>query len=415
MSINNKYVPEIRFKVFEENWKPKKIGNKDVASFYSGGTPASSIKEFYDGEIPFIRSAEIHKSKTELYITTSGLENSSAKLVEKGCVLYALYGATSGEVDLCQIEGGAINQAILAIIPKTNYDANFLVQLLTREKSKILGKYLQGGQGNLSAEILKNIDFYFPKKDEQFHISSFFSELNIFISSTQQKLDKLRNIKKSSLNKMFPKNGAKIPEIRFEGFEGEWKEERLGSIGHIFTGLSGKTKEDFGHGDAEFITYMNIFSNPVANRRGTENVEIDKTQTCVQYGDIFFTTSSETPNEVGMSSVWLFDEKNIYLNSFCFGYRLFKNIDPYYIAYFLRSYSFRKNMIVLAQGISRYNITPKKVMDLFLLFPIEQEQKKIGEYFKHLDDLIMLTEQKLKKLKNIKSACLDKMFVKMED
>ena len=95
-------------------------------------------------------------------------------------------------------------------------------------------------------------------------------------------------------------------------------------MGSTFTGLSGKTKEDFGHGDAKFITYMNVFSNPIADLQMTETVEIDSKQNCVKAGDVFFTTSSETPEEVGMSCVMPENADNTYLNSFCFGYETVK-------------------------------------------------------------------------------------------
>ena len=104
---------------------------------------------------------------------------------------------------------------------------------------------------------------------------------------------------------MFPQNGKKIPEIRCAGFTDDWEQRKLGEAGQTYTGLSGKTKEDFGHGQARFVTYMNVFSNPVSAPEMTEPIEIDPRQNEVQVGDVFFTTSSETPEEVGMSSVLL--------------------------------------------------------------------------------------------------------------
>ena len=112
--------PKIRFKGYTEVWEQRKLG--EVSSSYSGGTPTVGVKDYYGGTIPFIRSAEINSGKTELLITESGLENSSARLVEVGDILYALYGATSGEVGRARLKG-AINQAILAIRPNNNYDS----------------------------------------------------------------------------------------------------------------------------------------------------------------------------------------------------------------------------------------------------------------------------------------------------
>ncbi len=165
-------------------------------------------------------------------------------------------------------------------------------------------------------------------------------------------------------------------------------------MGTTYTGLSGKTKEDFGHGTARFVTYMNVFLNPVADKTRTEAVEIDDKQNQVQRGDVFFTTSSETPDEVGMSCIWLENSENTYLNSFCFGYRPTETIDPYYMAYMLRSDEVRKKIILLAQGISRYNISKNGMMQISVPMPNMDEQRKIGQYFKQLDTLITLHQRK---------------------
>jgi type I restriction enzyme S subunit len=185
----------------------------------------------------------------------------------------------------------------------------------------------------------------------------------------------------------------RAPKLRFRGFTDDWEQRKLGEMGNTYSGLSGKSKEDFGHGAAQFVTYMNVFSNPVANTLITENVEIDNRQSKVEYGDAFFTTSSETPDEVGMSSVWLGNADNTYLNSFCFGYRPVISINPYYLAYMLRSDAVRKDIVFLAQGISRYNISKNRVMDIDVHVPSLSEQEKIGNYFKHLDHLITLHQR----------------------
>ena len=204
-----------------------------------------------------------------------------------------------------------------------------------------------------------------------------------------------------------------IPEIRFKGFEEVWENKALGDIGNTYTGLSGKTKEDFGHGHGRFVTYMNVFSNSISKQNMTEPIEIDKNQNEVQFGDVFFTTSSETPEEVGMSSVWLGNNSNVYLNSFCFGYRLKEKIDSYFLAYLLRSSSIRKRITFLAQGISRYNISKTKVMEIAIPLPDMKEQIQIGNYLKNLDKLVTLHVKEYEKLVIIKKAMLEKMFQKM--
>ena len=184
----------------------------------------------------------------------------------------------------------------------------------------------------------------------------------------------------------------------------------MGDMGSTFTGLSGKNKEDFGHGNAQFITYMNVFSNPVANLEMTEAVEIDTKQNSVKKGDVFFTTSSETPEEVGMSCVMPENKENIYLNSFCFGYRPTEKFDLNYLAYVLRADSFRKEMIFLAQGISRYNISKNKVMEIAIPVPNIEEQAMVGKYFTNLDHLITLHQRECEQAKKYKKYMLQKMF-----
>ena len=183
------------------------------------------------------------------------------------------------------------------------------------------------------------------------------------------------------------------PAIRFKGFSDAWEQRKLGEMGQTYTGLSGKTKDDFGHGQARFVTYMNVFSNPISNPEMTEPIEIDPKQNEVEVGDVFFTTSSETPEEVGMSSILLEKRGKTYLNSFCFGFRPSEKIDSYYLAYMLRSESTRAKIILLAQGISRYNISKNKVMEIAVSLPSLDEQKMIGQYFSQLDNLITLHQR----------------------
>lgn len=160
---------EVRFKADDgsdfPDWEEKRLG--DICKTFSGGTPKSGEVRYYEnGTISFIRSGEIHDEKTELFITEEGLNESSARMVYIGDILYALYGATSGEVDISKING-AINQAILCIRPVNNYEKKFLVEILRYKKEYILRTYLQGGQGNLSAKIIQNLHFDFPCADEQ--------------------------------------------------------------------------------------------------------------------------------------------------------------------------------------------------------------------------------------------------------
>ena len=193
-------VPKIRFKGFKGEWNISRLG--DFSTSFSGGTPTAGVAEFYGGEIPFIRSGEIHENRTELFLTEAGINNSSAKVVEKGTLLYALYGATSGEVGISKIKG-AINQAILAIYPNKSVNKIFLSNYLQLKKQRIVGEFLQGGQGNLSGALVKSILVTYPSLEEQQAIASYFTSLDRQISLQSQRLEKLKQIKSACLDKMF--------------------------------------------------------------------------------------------------------------------------------------------------------------------------------------------------------------------
>lgn len=202
------------------------------------------------------------------------------------------------------------------------------------------------------------------------------------------------------------------PTLRFDGFDDVWEQRKLGEMGTSYGGLTGKSKEDFGHGDAKFVPYTNVFDNPIADPSRLGDVEVDSSQNRVQCGDALFTVSSETPEEVGMSSVWLADLDNLYLNSFCFGYRQDGSFDPYYLAFMLRSNSVREGIELLAQGISRFNISKNKVMEVEVPVPAMSEQRQIGAFFYQLDNLITLHQREYDKLLTTKQSLLQKMFPK---
>ena len=187
--------------LFSETTKWKSVRLGDECTFFSGGTPRSTDSSFYGGEIPFIRSGEIHGAKTELFLTDDGLKYSSAKLVSKGDLIVALYGATSGEVDISQIDG-AINQAILCIRPKL-VNRTFLKYILEDSKDDILNTYLQGGQGNLSAEIIKNLVFDIPDDRSQSAVVDFLDMIDQRISKSLMKLESIATLRSALMQQLF--------------------------------------------------------------------------------------------------------------------------------------------------------------------------------------------------------------------
>jgi type I restriction enzyme S subunit len=251
------------------------------------------------------------------------------------------------------------------------------------EPQKELAKKAQGKSVvHIHNTDIQEVTIVYPSRTEQDRIVSVFRQLDHLITLHQRQ---------PFLHS--PPDISLIVQLTPPFYTFSWEQRKLGEMGQTYTGLSGKTKDDFGHGQARFVTYMNVFSNPISNPEMTEPIEIDPKQNEVEVGDVFFTTSSETPEEVGMSSILLEKRGKTYLNSFCFGFRPSEKIDSYYLAYMLRSESTRAKIILLAQGISRYNISKNKVMEIAVSLPSLDEQKMIGQYFSQLDNLITLHQR----------------------
>ena len=195
----------MRFPEFTGEWEKCKLSK--VCSFFSGGTPPSSNKEYYNGNIPFIRSGELHNDETELFITKEGLDNSAAKMVEVGDLLLALYGATSGDIAISKIKG-AINQAILCI--RTKQNKKFVESVWNKHVARLLQTYLQGGQGNLSADIVKNIPFYFTNIEEQNKLARFISLLDQRIAAQNKIIEKLQSLIKGIAQNIVLRNKPNV-------------------------------------------------------------------------------------------------------------------------------------------------------------------------------------------------------------
>ena len=394
-------------------WEQRKLG--EIATIVGGGTPSTKNSEYWDGDINWYSPAEIgnqiYTVKSERQITELGLKKSSAKLLPVGTVLFTSR-AGIGKTAILNKEA-CTNQGFQSIIPRPQILNSYF--LFSRTNSlKQYGETMGSGSTfvEVSGKQMSKMPLFIPDINEQTRIAKLFQSLDKTITLHEEKQRQLEQLKKALLQKMFADETG-YPVLRFKGFTEKWEQRKLGEIGETFSGLSGKNKNDFGHGDANFITYMNVFSNSIADLRGTEHVEIDSKQNQVIYGDILFTTSSETPEEVGMSSIWLGHTKNTYLNSFCFGYRILEkqNFDSYYMAYLLRTENFRRRMTVLAQGISRYNISKKQVMNTFVNFPTMEEQRRIGKTLFLIDKTITLHDKKIQYLKQLKRGLLQKMFV----
>lgn len=392
-------VPKIRFKGFTDDWEQRKLG--EVLKYEQ---PSLYIVDNTDYDDSFSTPVLTAGQSFILGYTneTEGIKYASK---ENPVIIFDDFTTSSHLVDFpFKVKSSAMK---LLSLRKNEDNIYFMVNTLKNIK------YIPASHERHWISIFSEFNIPIPCNNvEQQKIGEYFSKLDNLITLHQRKCDQTKELKKFMLQKMFPKKGEKNPEIRFPGFTDDWEQRKLGEMGSTYTGLSGKTKEDFGHGDAKFITYMNVFSNPIANLEMTDLIEVDQKQNKVKKGDVFFTTSSETPEEVGMSCVMPVNADNIYLNSFCFGYRPEVEFDSNYLAYVLRADSFRKEMRILAQGISRYNISKAKVMEVEISVPSLKEQKLVGSYFSTLDNLITLHQRKCEQLKELKKFMLQNMFPK---
>lgn len=399
MAKNNK-MPAIRFSGYTDVWEQRKF--KDIA-FKRG--------KISEANLPYVEFEDINSGIGTLNKNISQkIGHKKGILFETGDVLFGKLRPYLQNWLLCQFTGIAVGD--FWVLHPQNVSPAFLYYLIQSEAYQSVANISSGTKMPRSSwSLVSETQFSIPKYNEANMIGEFFSSIDKNITLHQRKLEKLKLTKKALLQKLFPQNGSNIPELRFKGFTDVWEQRKLGSIGSTYTGLSGKTKEDFGHGEAQYITYLNVFQNTVSDITMTDKVEIDITQNEVKYGDVLFTTSSETPEEVGMSSVWLGHMPNIYLNSFCFGFRPNQKIDPYFLGYSLRAPYMRDKIKILAQGISRYNISKNKVMELEISLPNNEEQRLLGNFLRNIDLSITLHQRKLEMLKNVKKGLLQKMFV----
>lgn len=374
----------------------------------------------FDGINQYLRITDIDDQtrkyqKTDLVSPDTNLDIADDYKLFEGDILFARTGASVGKSFIYNENDGLTYFAGYLIRAKIIDDfvpEFFFEQTLSDRYKKFVSTTSQrSGQPGINAKEYGSFPVWITSVEEQKVISTFFEKIDSLITLHQRKLNLLRHQKKGLLQKLFPQAGENEPELRFAGFTEPWEQRKLGDIGSTYSGLSGKTAKDFGHGNTNFFTYLNVFKNPIADLEGTENIEIDNKQTQVLKGDVFFTTSSETPEEVGMSSIWMGNQPNTYLNSFCFGYRPTVDIDRNFLAYVLRSPAVRSKIIVLAQGISRYNISKKKMMEIKIPVPSIPEQKAVGNFFIKLDEMITLHQLKVESLSHLKKSLLDRMIV----
>ena len=318
-----------------------------------------------------------------------------------GDILYALYGATSGEVGRAKLNG-AINQAILAIKPIENYDAEFITQWLRKNKQSIVETYLQGGQGNLSGEIVKGLIVNLPSYGEQQVIGKYFRCLDRLITLYQRKCNKLMEVKKSMLEKMFPKDGANVPEVRFKGFTEAWNKRKFGEIYDVNNELN-----DDAYPVEKTISIATMTFNEQGNGAAASSLAKYKV---LRIGDIAF--EGHTNKEFRYGRFVLNNLGNGIMSPRFTTLRPIVEQDYNFLEYYVHQEKVMKGILVNATkaGTMMNELVPADLFRQYILVPSTKEQMKIGHYFKRLDRLITSNQRKQEKLKNIKNACLEKMF-----
>ncbi|EMH0522746.1 restriction endonuclease subunit S [Listeria monocytogenes] len=388
-------------------WEQRKLG--DITESFSGGTPQAGNSDYYDGEIPFIRSGEINDEQTELFITDEGLNNSSAKIVEKGDILYALYGATSGEVGISQING-AINQAILAIRPTKDDNSYLIVQWLLKQKEAIIRTYLQGGQGNLSSSIVKELTLMLPKdKTEQAKIGVFFKQLDDTIALYQRKLNALNLMKKGFLQQMFPKSEEDVPKIRFTDFNGNWRQCKLEEVADRVRG-NDKRMELPTLTISASKGWLNQHERFFGNIAGKEQ----KNYTLLKKGQLSYNHGNSKSAKYGAVFVLrTYDEALVPRIYHSFKTNVLANSDfiEYLFATKIPDRELGKIVSSGARMDGLLNINFNDFMSILIMLPFVEEQIKISNFLIRLDKIISLYQNKLDQLIKLKKAYLQYLFI----
>lgn len=260
---------------------------------------------------------------------------------------------------------------------------------------------------SLSRSALADTVINYPSYAEQERIADALSSIDALIAGLDEAIEKKRQIKEGMMQNLL------TGSIRLRGFSGEWQNKTVGEIGFTYSGLTGKGKKDFGHGEALYITFLNVLNNPILKTDNFEKVDVKdgERQNKALKGDLFFNTSSETPEEVGICAMLNEGIENLYLNSFCFGFRLTDpEVDGLYLSYFWRSKLGREIMTTLAQGATRYNLSKEYFNKTKILLPPLNLQRHIANTLMIAEREIALLETKREKYNLIKQGMMQELL-----
>lgn len=399
--------------VIPEDWSISPLGDLVLDTEYG-----SSAKSKPSGKTPVLRMGNLQDGAIDwsnLVFTDDEHEINKYNL-EYGDILFNRTN-TIDLVGKTSIYKGEVPAIFAGYLIRVKSDARkinsfYLNRALNAEFSK---KYslkvlsIAVGQANINAEKLKTYPIPLPPTlAEQDSIAEALSDADALIESLEQLIAKKRQIKQGAMQELL------TGQRRLPGFSGEWELKKLKDFGSTYGGLTGKTKSDFGEGSSHYITFMNVMSNIVIDDEIFElvNVSENESQNNVMMGDLLFNGSSETPEELGFCSVVNKQVKNVYLNSFCFGFR-FKEVNKscgLYFAYFFRSKEGRELLKSLAQGATRYNLSKTSLLNLSFRIPSLDEQIAIADVLSELDAEVSMIQSRLSKARQIKQAMMQELL-----
>ena len=403
--------PSLRFPEFDRKWENCKLGDITYKVDKKNKTkellPIYSINN-YNGFTPQSEQFEGLDSNER------GYDISLYKIIENNTFAYNPARINVGSIGYSgNLDRVIVSSLYVCFKTKENINDEFFYKFVKSDRFiNYVNKMGEGGvRIYLFYENFSLIPFSFPSLAEQTKIASFLSEVDYKLQTLKQKKKLLKQYKKGVMQKIFSQ------ELRFKDDNGNdypnWEEKKLGDIGETYNGLTGKSKEHFGDGKP-YIQYKQIFDDSKIDISRFELVKISSTenQNKVVFGDVFFTVSSETPNEIGTASVLLDDIQELYLNSFCFGYRASNlYLSPYFSRYLFRNELFRNQIIKLAQGSTRFNMSKVQLMKLIVKLPCLEEQTKIANFLSAIDDKINNCQSQIEKTQVWKKGLLQQMFV----
>ena len=396
--------PKIRFKGFTEDWEQRKLG--EVAQYRRGSFPQPYGKpEWYDGEnaMPFVQVADVAdnmKLVSDTKQKISELAQPMSVFAEKGSVLVTLQGSI-GRVAITQY-GAFVDRTVLIFEDyKTEIDNAFWAYIVKQKFIEEAKKAPGGTIKTITKEVLSNFDMMLPSYDEQVRLGAYFQSLDYLITLHQRKCDETQKLKKYMLQKMFPKNGATVPEIRFSGFTEDWEQRKLGEICESFEyGLNAAAKEYDGENKYIRITDIDDNSNEFI-QDGVTSPDIDLTNSenyRLKYGDILF---ARTGASVGKTYIYKESDGLVYYAGFLIRGRVKSNYSPEFVFQNTLTDDYDKFIRITSQRSGQPGVNAQEYASYEILVPKFEEQDKIGAYFYTLDHLITLHQCKPYSLKKM--------------